>query len=54
MREHKTQGLSEAHFDYEYIICFGLETKNFLDKMKRLLALKGTPKVVSKICQLDG
>lgn len=55
MREHKTSGLSEEHFQtFHYMICFDEQTRNFLEKMKGIMEAKvNTVKIVSKIHQLD-
>ncbi|KAE9367820.1 hypothetical protein N431DRAFT_72963 [Stipitochalara longipes BDJ] len=51
VRGHKSQGLSEAHFErYEHIICFAKKTSDRLEKMKSILETGPKKiKVVSKI-----
>jgi len=51
VREHKSQGLAQTHFErYEHIICFEKRTYYLLEKMKEALETgEKKVKVVSKI-----
>jgi hypothetical protein len=51
LRERKTQGLDQTHFErYQYIICFEKKTFDLLEKMKATIgAEKKKSKAVSKV-----